>query len=404
MKMTTRIGAALGFAALWAATGAFAQGEPTGLPIIGAPVPGGTGYQPASSPVAEDMHWLSHWVHGIMFGVVLLVMVLLAIVVLRFNRRSNPTAARFTHNSRLEIAWTLLPVLILILIGSFSLPVLFKQLEVPEPDLTIKVTGNQWYWSYEYPDYEISFDSLLLPREDLEAHGYSDEYYLLAADNSVVVPVGAVVELLVTGSDVIHSWTIPAFGVKMDAVPGRLADTWFSANQEGIYFGQCSELCGKDHAYMPITVKVVSQEAYDAWLDWAIDEYGGTRPEAVAAAPAAGAAAAAETGEPAVEVEAGAAAEATVEEEAAADDANLDAEAGDAESGAAAEEPAAEATEAEAPAEPAVEEEAGAATEATADEEAAADDANADAEAGDAESDAAAEEPASEDAPAEPAH
>jgi cytochrome c oxidase subunit 2 len=365
MKVTTRIGTAFGFAAIWAATGAFAQGEPTGLPVIGAPVPGGIDYQPAVTEVAHDMHWLSNWVHGIMFVIVVLVMVLLAIIILRFNRRSNPTPARFTHNSRLEIAWTLLPVLILILIGSFSLPVLFKQLEVPEPDLTIKVTGNQWYWSYEYSDYEMSFDSLLLAREDLAANGYSDDLYLLATDTSVVVPVGAVVELLVTGSDVIHAWTIPAFGVKMDAVPGRLAETWFAAEQEGIYFGQCSELCGKDHSYMPITVKVVSQDVYDTWLEWAIDEYGGTMPGAVAdapEAPAAGAAAAAETAEPAIEVEADAADEQTAEEEATADDANVEAEAGDTESDAAAgdaadepaaDEPAAEAPEAAEPAEPA---------------------------------------------------
>ncbi len=283
-----------------------------------------------------------------MFAVVLLVMVLLATVILRFNRRANPTPARFTHNSRLEIAWTLVPVLILIVIGSFSLPVLFKQLEVPEPDVTIKVTGNQWYWSYEYPDYEMTFDSLLLPREDLAANGYSDDLYLLATDTSVVVPVGAVVKLLVTGSDVIHSWTIPSFGVKMDAVPGRLAETWFAAELEGIYFGQCSELCGKDHSYMPITVKVVSQEAYDAWLDWAIGEYGGTRPDAVAETPAAGAAAAAEAA-PVVDVETDAAAGEVADEEAAADDADVDAEAGDAESEAPGDAPAEEA----APAEPA---------------------------------------------------
>jgi cytochrome c oxidase subunit 2 len=250
------------------------------LPIIGVPVPGGTGYQPAVTEVAHDMHWLSHMVHLIMVLIVALVTVLLAMVVLRFNRRANPEPARFTHNTRLEIAWTLGPVLILIVIGSFSLPILFKQLEIPEPELTVKATGNQWYWNYEYPDNEFSFDSLLLPREDLAAAGYADDLYLLAADTALVIPVGAVVKLQVTGADVIHSWAMPSFGVKIDAVPGRLNETWFQVEEPGVYFGQCSELCGKDHAYMPIVVKALEVEDYAAWLDWAIDEYGGTRGEA----------------------------------------------------------------------------------------------------------------------------
>jgi cytochrome c oxidase subunit 2 len=284
----------LGLLLLPLATAAWAQpaGEPRDLPVVGAPVPGGVNYQPAVTPVAHDMHWLSGMVHGIMLVIVIFVTVLLAIVILRFNGRRNPNPAAFTHNTRIEIAWTLVPVLILILIGSFSLPILFKQLEVPEPDLTIKATGNQWYWSYEYPDNAFGFDALLLPREDLASYGYDEDLYLLAADAAVVVPVGAVVHMLVTGADVIHAWTIPAFGVKIDAVPGRLNETWFQAEQEGVYFGQCSELCGKDHSFMPITVKVVSQDQYDAWLDWAIAEYGGTPS---AEAPAAGAAAAAES-------------------------------------------------------------------------------------------------------------
>jgi cytochrome c oxidase subunit 2 len=293
MKLT-RIGLGLGFLATLA-TGAWAQpaGEPRDLPVIGAPVPGGVNYQPAVTEVAHDMHWLSNWVHGIMLVIVLFVVALLAIVVVRYNSRRNPTPASFTHNTRIEIAWTLVPVLILILIGSFSLPILFKQLEVPPSDLTVKATGNQWYWSYYYPANDVTFDSLLLPEEDLEAYGYSPDLHLLATDTAVVVPVNKIVHMQVTGADVIHSWTIPAFGVKIDAVPGRLNETWVRAEEEGIYFGQCSELCGKNHSYMPITVKVVSQQAYDAWLDWAIEEYGGTRPEE-AAAPEPGAAAAAE--------------------------------------------------------------------------------------------------------------
>jgi cytochrome c oxidase subunit 2 len=292
MKMN-RLGFGLGLLCALSATVALAQpaGEPSGLPVIGAPVPGGVNYQPAMTPVAHDMHSLSHMVHLIMLVIVLFVVALIAIVIVRYNGRSNPNPARWTHNTRIEIAWTLAPVVILIVIGSFSLPVLFKQLEVPEPDLTIKATGNQWYWSYLYPANEVTFDSVMLPREELEVHGYTPDLYLLATDTAVVVPVGKVVHMQVTGADVIHAWTIPAFGVKIDAVPGRLNETWFQAEEEGIYFGQCSELCGKNHSYMPITVKVVSQEAYDAWLDWAIAEYGGTRPEA-ADAPAGGAAAA----------------------------------------------------------------------------------------------------------------
>ncbi|WP_366935295.1 cytochrome c oxidase subunit II [Amaricoccus sp.] len=250
------------------------------LPVIGVPVPGGVGYQPAVTEVAHDMHWLSHMVHTIMVVIVVLVMALLAIVILRFNKRTNPEPGRFTHNTRLEIAWTLVPVLILIVIGSFSLPILFKQLEIPAPELTVKATGNQWYWNYEYPDNEFSYDSLLLPREDLEAAGYSQDLYLLAADTALVIPVGAVVKLQTTGADVIHSFAMPAFGVKIDAVPGRLNETWFRVEEPGVYFGQCSELCGKDHAYMPIVVKALEAEDYAAWLDWAIDEYGGTRGEA----------------------------------------------------------------------------------------------------------------------------
>ena len=168
-----------------------------------------------------------------------------------------------------------MPILILVFIGSFSLPVLFNQQEIPEADVTIKATGYQWYWGYEYPDHEFAFDSFLLQREELAEYGYNDDEYLLATDAAMVVPVGKTIVVQVTGADVIHSWTIPAFGVKQDGIPGRLAELWFRADTEGVYFGQCSELCGKDHAYMPITVKVVSEEAYEAWLDGAIQEYAG---------------------------------------------------------------------------------------------------------------------------------
>lgn len=254
------------------------------LPVLGAPTPGGVNYQIPVTSVAEETHWLSWWVHLVMLLIVLLVTGLLLAVIFKFNAKKNPVPARFTHNTKLEIAWTLGPVLILILIGSFSLPILFKQLEIPEPDLTIKVTGNQWYWNYEYPDNEFNFDSIMLAPDELAANGYADQYYRLAADTALVVPVGAVVKVLTTGADVIHSFAVPAFGIKIDAVPGRLNETWFEVDRPGIYFGQCSELCGKDHAFMPITVKALEPADYAKWLDWAIDEYGGTRGENLASA------------------------------------------------------------------------------------------------------------------------
>ncbi|MCF8510294.1 MAG: cytochrome c oxidase subunit II [Rhodobacteraceae bacterium] len=239
------------------------------LEVIGAPTPKGMGFQPPATELASGLQNLDHMVLIIITVITVFVTALLGIVIVRFNARSNPTPARFTHNTPLEVAWTLVPVLILVFIGSFSLPQLFKQQDFTavQADITIKVTGNQWYWSYEYPDDGISFDSFLLAKEDLAAAGYDESLYLLATDTAVIVPIGKTILVQVTGADVIHSWKVPAFGVMQDAVPGRLAQTWFKAEKEGIYFGQCSEICGKDHAYMPITVKVVSEEAYAKWLE-----------------------------------------------------------------------------------------------------------------------------------------
>ncbi|MGJ8589124.1 MAG: cytochrome c oxidase subunit II [Yoonia sp.] len=249
-----------------AGTSATAQQVNQDLEIIGRPVDGAMGFQPAATELARDVHWLDNMLLVIITIITLFVTALLAWVVIRYNHKRNPEPATFTHNSPLEVAWTVVPVVILVFIGAFSLPVLFKQQEIPEADITIKVTGYQWYWGYEYVDHDFGFESYMLAREELEDYGYGQEEYLLATDTAIVVPVGATVVMQVTAADVIHSWTIPAFGVKQDAVPGRLAELWFAAEREGIYFGQCSELCGKDHAYMPITVKVVSQETYDAWL------------------------------------------------------------------------------------------------------------------------------------------
>lgn len=294
--MTRRLSLAGLAAALLPAT---AQAQEN-LEIIGVPTNGATGFQPAASELARDLQWLDGMILVIITLITLFVTALMVVVAVKYNRKSNPDPASFTHNTPIEIAWTVVPIVILVFIGAFSLPVLFKQQEIPQADVTIKVTGYQWFWGYEYVDEGFSFDSYMLGSaatldersrpEDanvtpyvldehmeakLEEAGYSRDEFLLATDTAVVVPVGKTVVMQVTAADVIHSWTIPSFGVKQDAVPGRLAELWFEAEQEGIYFGQCSELCGFYHAYMPITVKVVSEEAYAAWLGEAREEYAG---------------------------------------------------------------------------------------------------------------------------------
>jgi cytochrome c oxidase subunit 2 len=288
---------------LAALSGAFMAGAARaqdGLEIIGKPVDGGTGFQTAVTELASDLQWLDGIILVIIALITLFVTALLVWVAIRYNEKRNPNPASFTHNTPVEIAWTVGPIVILVFIGAFSLPVLFKQQEIPEADLTIKATGYQWYWGYEYVDDGFAFDSYMLGSpatlnesarpadadvtpfvldEHMEAKlidaGYSRDEFLLATDTAMVVPVGKTVVVQVTGADVIHSWTIPAFGVKQDGVPGRLAELWFKAEKEGIYFGQCSELCGFYHAYMPITVKVVSEVAYAQWLAEAREEYAG---------------------------------------------------------------------------------------------------------------------------------
>ena len=249
------------------------------LPIIGQPVDGAMGFQPSATELARDIVWLDNFLLVIITLISLFVVALLAYCILRYNRKANPTPGTFTHNSPLEVAWTVIPIVILVVIGAFSLPVLFKQQEIPEPEVFIKATGYQWYWGYEYPDHGIEFESYMIGVDEgneltaessaqLADAGYSDHQFLLATDTAVVIPTGKIVVVQVTGADVIHAWTIPAFGVKQDAVPGRLAQMWFEVEEgmEGIYFGQCSELCGQAHSYMPITVKAVTQEEYDAWV------------------------------------------------------------------------------------------------------------------------------------------
>ena len=217
------------------------------------------------------------------------VLVLLLIVVVRFNARANPTPSRTTHNTLLEVAWTLIPVAILLSIAIPSFKYLFFQLNMPKADLTVKATGQQWFWTYSYPDAKLEFASQMLNEKErktrLDKDPKADVPRLLSVDNELVVPVNKVVRVQVIGADVIHAFAVPSFGIKIDAIPGRLNETWFKAEREGMYYGQCSELCGKDHAFMPIAVRVVSEQAFTAWVadaakqhpDWKVGDEGSTR-------------------------------------------------------------------------------------------------------------------------------
>ena len=232
----------------------------------------GIGLQQSASTVMDDIHWFSNFTFWIIGVIVLFVAALLVVVLVKFNAKANPEPSKVSHNTLIEVVWTVVPILILLVLAVPSFRLLYKQMEIPAADITVKVTGYQWYWGYEYPDNpDVSFDSLMLSDEDLAAEG-NKEPRLLAVDNEMVVPVGKTVRLQITSADVIHAYAIPAFGVKMDAVPGRLNETWFKADREGMYYGQCSELCGKDHAFMPLAVRVVTQEQYDAWLAAAADD------------------------------------------------------------------------------------------------------------------------------------
>lgn len=231
--------------------------------------------QGAATEVAEFIHWFHDWLNVIIFIISLFVLGLLIYVAWRFNEKANPVPSKTTHHALLEVAWTVIPVLILVVIAIPSFRLLKLQLEIPQADLTVKVTGKQWYWSYEYPQdggSTFGFDSLMLDeKQRAEAISSSkiaaaEAPRLLAVDNEAVVPVGKVVRVQVTGADVIHKFTVPSFGIKIDAIPGRLNETWFKADREGIYYGQCSFICGQNHAYMPIAFRVVSAERYAAWL------------------------------------------------------------------------------------------------------------------------------------------
>ncbi|MBD8553263.1 cytochrome c oxidase subunit II [Rhizobium sp. CFBP 8762] len=261
--MTKRAYAALAaIACLLFASGAYAD----------KPAPWQTNFQPAATKMMEEITWFEHYTLWFIVPITLFVLALLITVVIRFREKAHPTPSRTSHNTLIEVIWTIGPVVVLLFLAIPSFQLLTAQLTPPQnPDITVKATGFQWYWGYEYQVGEtpVTFDSILLQDADRAGLGKDDrtEYpRLLAVDNEIVVPVGKTVRLLVTAADVIHAFAMPSFGVKIDAVPGRLNETWFRPEREGLFYGQCSELCGKDHAFMPIAVRVVSQEKYDTWL------------------------------------------------------------------------------------------------------------------------------------------
>lgn len=236
------------------------------------PMPWQKGLQPAATSIMEEVRWFEQYTLWFIVPITLLVLILLIVVAVKFREGAHPVPSKTSHNTAIEVIWTLGPVIILLFLAVPSFQLLTKQLApTEEPELTIKATGYQWYWGYEYQigDAPVSFDSLLLADADRAAAGKEDHSVyprLLTVDNEFVIPVGKHVRLLVTGADVIHAFAMPSFGVKIDAVPGRLNETWFKADREGLFYGQCSELCGKDHAFMPIAIRVVSQDKFDTWL------------------------------------------------------------------------------------------------------------------------------------------
>lgn len=243
----------------------------TGAALAEQPLPWQMGFQPAATPVMQDIEDFHRFVLYVITVITVFVLLLLLWVMVRYNHRANPVPSRVSHNTLLEVVWTVVPVVILVMIAIPSFKLLYFEARIPHPDLVIRAIGKQWYWTYEYPQNgAFQFDSLGLSDAAADKAG---EPRLLGVDNVVVVPVNKVVKVQTDGADVIHSWAVPAFGVKMDAIPGRLNETWFKALREGTYYGECSELCGARHAYMPIEVKVVSQQAFDTWLAAAKKKY-----------------------------------------------------------------------------------------------------------------------------------
>jgi len=246
---------------------------------LGQPAPWGYTLQESATSVMDYITWFHNWLLGTITVITLFVLALLITVVVKFNAKANPVPSRTTHNTLIEVAWTLIPVLILVAIAVPSFRLLFLQLDIPKADLTIKATGKQWYWSYAYPDNgKFEFDSLMAADKQPR---------LLGVDNEMVVPVNKVVRVQTTGADVIHSFAVPAFGIKIDAIPGRLNETWFKATKTGMFYGQCSELCGKDHAFMPIAVRVVSDQEFAAWVETAKKKFAANPANSFASAGAA---------------------------------------------------------------------------------------------------------------------
>lgn len=238
--------------------------------LAGEPIDGSLNFQPAATSSAQRIHDFHDMLLVIITGIVIFVFVLLAFVVLRFNAKANPNPSKTTHHVLLEIIWTVVPVVILIIIAVPSFKILYQNDKIDTPEMTLKVTGYQWYWGYEYPDHEgITFNSYMVPEADLK----DDQKRLLSTDNVVVLPIETNIAVLVTANDVIHSWAVPAFGVKIDAVPMRTNETWFRIEKPGVYYGQCSEICGKDHAYMPIEIHAVTKEEFAAWVEKAKLEF-----------------------------------------------------------------------------------------------------------------------------------
>lgn len=252
--------------------------------LIGQPTPRGVDFQPAATEVMREIQEFHGLLLPIIVAISVFVLVLLMWVAVRYNRRANPTPKKFTHNMLVEVIWTVVPVLILVAIAWKSFPLIYKQERIPEAELTLKVTGNSWFWNLEYPDQGVTIAANLLPEDEARAAGRP---WLLATTEPLLVPVDTNVRVLVTSNDVIHSFAIPAFGIKEDAIQGRVNETWFNVEEEGVYYGQCSELCGLNHAYMPVEIHAVSREEFNQW----IAAQGGTiasaeTPAAPAAAPA----------------------------------------------------------------------------------------------------------------------
>ncbi len=237
----------------------------------GQPSPWQLGFQQSATPVMDNIVWFHDYLLWWISGITAFVLILLVIVMVRFNARANPVPSRTTHNTLVEVLWTVIPIAILMSIAVPSFKLLFLQLNVPAADLTVKATGKQWYWTYSYPDHgKFEFDSLLV-RDEKQLK--PDQPRLLTVDNEMVVPVNKIVRVITTGAEVIHSFAVPSFGIKIDSIPGRINETWFKVAREGVYYGQCSELCGKDHAFMPIAVRVVSEQAFAAWVEEAKKKY-----------------------------------------------------------------------------------------------------------------------------------